>query len=178
MIQKKICMVGAFGVGKTSLVARFVHSLFSEKYQTTIGVKIDKKVVTVNGQEVTLMLWDLAGEDALTQVRPTHLRGASGYILVVDGCRKSTLDTAISLQQRAEEASGKVPFVVVANKGDLRDSWEIKDEDLSQCFSLGWPVVIASAKTGDAVEQLFYGLASRMLEEEHGRGQSAGTAGQ
>ena len=64
-------MVGAFGVGKTSLVARFVRSIFSDKYLTTLGVKIDKKTVNIDGQEMTLMLWDLAGEDALTQIKPS-----------------------------------------------------------------------------------------------------------
>jgi len=171
MIQKKICMVGAFGVGKTSLVARFVKSLFSEKYQTTVGVKIDKKVVSVGPEEVTLMLWDLAGEDALTQVRSAHLRGASGYILVVDGTRRSTLDTARSLHDRAQEAAGGVPFLLVVNKADLRDQWEINDEDLSECTSRGWRVITASAKTGDTVERLFLDLAYRMLEEDHGREQ-------
>lgn len=178
MIQKKICMVGAFGVGKTSLVARFVDCSFSDKYHTTVGVKVDKKIVSVDGQDVMLILWDLAGEDALTQVRPAHLRGTSGYILVADGCRRSTLDIAFSLQQRAEEAAGKVPFVLVVNKADLQDAWEIKDADMSQWSSHGWPLIVASAKTGDAVEQLFHELASRMLKEEHGREQSAGAAGQ
>ena len=176
MIQKKICMVGAFGVGKTSLVARFVKSLFSEKYQTTVGVKIDKKVVSVGPEEVTLVLWDLAGEDALTQVRPAHLRGASGYILVVDGTRRSTLDTARSLQQRAQEAAGSVPFVLVVNKADLRESWEVIDKDLAECSAHGWSVWTASAKTGETVDHLFLELATRMLEEDHGRGQPAGAA--
>ncbi len=171
MIQKKVCMVGAFGVGKTSLVSRFVKSLFSEKYQTTVGVKIDKKVVSVGPEEVTLVLWDLAGEDALTQVRPAHLRGASGYVLVVDGTRKSTLETARSLHARALEAAGAVPFVLVVNKADLRDDWEIDDKDLADCSSAGWSVMTASAKTGETVETLFLELASRMLEEEHGREQ-------
>ncbi len=173
MIQKKICMVGAFGVGKTSLVARFVKSLFSDKYQTTVGVKIDKKVVSVGPAEVTLVLWDLAGEDALTQVKATHLRGASGYILVADGTRRSTLDTARSLHDRAEEAVGDVPFVLVVNKADLRDSWAVNAQDLSECSSRGWAVLTASAKTGETVERLFLELASRMLEEDHGREQSA-----
>lgn len=176
MIQKKICMVGAFGVGKTSLVARFVQTLFSEKYQTTVGVKIDKKVVSVGPEEVTLVVWDLAGEDALTQVRPTHLRGASGYILVVDGTRRSTLDTARSLHDRAQEATGDVPFVLVVNKTDLRDEWEINEQDMTECSSRGWSVMTASAKTGETVERLFLELASRMLEEDHGREQSARAA--
>ena len=109
MIQKKVCMIGSFGVGKTSLVARFVRSIFSDKYHTTVGVKIDKKIVDVGGQQVTLVLWDIAGEDALTTVRPSQLRGASGYILVVDGLRKSTYETALDLQRRVGEAIGPVP---------------------------------------------------------------------
>ena len=85
MIQKKICMLGAYAVGKTSLVGRFVRSMFSEKYQTTVGVKIDQKTVNVGDQQVNMMLWDLHGEDEAQKVRLSYLRGASGYILVVDG---------------------------------------------------------------------------------------------
>jgi len=63
VIQKKICMLGSFSVGKTSLVSRFVSTVFSDKYLTTVGVKIDKKALTVGGEDVTLMLWDIYGED-------------------------------------------------------------------------------------------------------------------
>ena len=62
MIQKKICMLGAFAVGKTSLVKRYVHSMFSDKYLSTVGVKIDKKVLHNGDSEVMLMLWDLYGD--------------------------------------------------------------------------------------------------------------------
>ena len=166
MIQKKICMVGAFGVGKTSLVARFVFSIFSEKYQTTIGVKIDKKQIEVDGQDITLMLWDLAGEDALTQIRPPHLKGAAGFILVADGCRRSSLEAAQSLQGRVQEAAGAVPFVLVVNKADLRDTWEVQPADLDPLIAQNWPVLFASAKSGEGVEELFRELAVRMLKEE------------
>ncbi len=168
-------MVGAFGVGKTSLVARFVFSIFSEKYQTTIGVKIDKKQLKIQNQEVTLVLWDLAGEDALTQVKPAHLRGAFGYILVADGCRRSTLETARSLQERAAQAAGPVPFVLVVNKEDLRASWEIEEAELESLRAQGWTVLYASAKSGQGVEQLFHELAERMLKEEDAQAQAAGT---
>ena len=152
MIQKKICMVGSFGVGKTSLVARYVRSIFSDKYLTTVGVKIDKKLVTVGDQEMTLMLWDLAGEDARTQVKATQLRGSSGYILVSDGCRASTLQVAIDLQKRAEEELGKVPFTCVVNKVDLRDSWEIDAPALDALSSMGWTLLLTSAKSGEGIE--------------------------
>lgn len=161
-------MVGAFGVGKTSLVSRFVKSIFSDKYLTTLGVKIDKKAISVGGQELTLVLWDLAGEDALTQVKSTQLRGSSGYILVVDGCRASTLQTAIDLQSRAEAELGKIPFTCVVNKADLRQSWEVHEDALDRLSAMGWPVLLTSAKSGDGVEELFQGLAARMLHAKDG----------
>ena len=98
VIQKKICMLGAYAVGKTSLVARFVRSIFSEKYHSTVGVKIDKKTVTIGEQETTLILWDLAGEADFYHVRMSYLRGSAGYLLVADGLRRTSLEKAIELQ--------------------------------------------------------------------------------
>jgi small GTP-binding protein len=163
-------MIGAFGVGKTSLVARFVRSIFSDKYLTTVGVKIDKKALTIGAQELTLMLWDLAGEDALTEVKSTQLRGSSGYILVADGCRSSTLEAAINLQSRAEAELGKVPFTCVVNKADLRGSWEVDAAMLGRLSDLGWIFLLTSAKSGEGVEELFEELAERMLQTGDKRG--------
>src|SRR5258708_29384662 len=120
-MKKKIWLVGLFGVGKTSLVRRYVQRMFEDKYLTTIGVKIDKKDVNVDGQEVTLAIWDIAGEDDLAQARISHLRGASGYLLVADGTRRVSLDKAMELKQRIEELLGTLPFLLVINKADLRD---------------------------------------------------------
>ena len=169
IIQKKICMVGMFGVGKTSLVVRFIKSMFADKYLTTLGVKVDKKVVTVDGQDVTLMLWDMAGKDALTEIKADHIRGAAGYILVIDGCRRSTLDEAIALQAQVEAQLGAVPFTCVVNKVDLRDTWEVDQAALDGLIARGWPLLLTSAKSGEGVEALFTGLAERMLapKESH-----------
>src|ERR1044071_1650162 len=105
-------MIGAFAVGKTSLVARFVKSIFSEKYLTTVGVKIDKKSLSVGDQEMTLILWDLAGEDEFMQVRMSYLRGSAGYFLVADGTRRATPDKTIEVQQRAGKEKGDRKRVV------------------------------------------------------------------
>ena len=91
-------MLGGFAVGKTSLVRRLVSGIFSEKYLTTVGVKIDQKTVTVQGKELLLVLWDLYGDDDYQKVRASYLQGSSGYILVIDGTRKETVDVAIRLQ--------------------------------------------------------------------------------
>jgi hypothetical protein len=128
MLQKKICMLGSFSVGKTSLVKRFVESIFSEKYLTTVGVKINKRAVTVHGEDLTVMLWDLYGEDEYQKIRMSYLRGASGYLLVADGTRPATLDKAFAIQEEAEKHFGPTPYVVALNKCDLTQEWEISPE--------------------------------------------------
>jgi len=163
MTQKKICMLGGFAVGKTSLVSRFVTSIFSDKYLTTVGVKIDKKTVKVGADEVNLLLWDMYGQDEFQTVRESYLRGASGYLLVADGTRAATLDTARTLQRTAESVVGRVPFLLVLNKADLDAQWEIDDKALWKLAEHGWSVVRTSAKTGDGVEEAFTKLAEEML---------------
>ncbi len=160
MIQKKICMLGATGVGKTSLVRQYVQSVFSEKYHTTIGVKVDKKVVRLDNQEVTMMLWDLQGEDDDFKIRPSFLRGASGYILVVDLTRAASLDAAKRIQCMIEDEVGQVPFMILFNKNDLTDEIEIDHEWMVE-FA-GEKVLRTSAKTGENVEEAFVGLAEKM----------------
>jgi small GTP-binding protein len=162
MLKKKICMVGQFAVGKTSLVRRFVDSIFDERYLTTIGVKIDRKDVTIDGKSITLMLWDLAGEDELAQLNLSHLRGASGYILVADGCRAATLAKAAELQQRIAEMLGPLPFVLVVNKADLRDQWEVQSAQIAE---YGWPTFETSAKAGKGVDEMFLGLAATLIRD-------------
>ena len=160
-------MLGSFGVGKTSLVARFVHSLFSDKYHTTVGVKIDKKIVRVDGSEVTLMLWDLAGEETNAPVNIHQMRDAAGYLLVVDGCRGKTLETALSIQERVENEIGPSPFLLLANKADERFNWEIPDSTWQQLKERGWTVLETSAKTGEQVEEAFLTLTGRILRTQH-----------
>ncbi len=163
-MKKKICMLGGFAVGKTSLVRRFVKSIFSEKYLTTVGVKIDKKEVIVSGREMDLILWDIYGEDEFQSVQTSHLRGASGYFLVVDITRRVTLDTAFMLQKRAEETIGKVPFVLVFNKSDLEDECQIDSTIIRELSGSDLLVAQTSAKTGHGVEQAFMTLAGKMME--------------
>ena len=164
MIQKKICMVGAFAVGKTSLVARFVESIFSEKYHTTVGVKISKKALQVGDQEWHLILWDLAGEDEFLQIRTSYLRGSAGYLLVVDGTRRATLDTAMSIQQRIVDTVGNIPFVVLFNKSDLTNEWEIANDAFEELSHKDWAWLKASAKTGEGVDEAFLTLITKMPE--------------
>jgi small GTP-binding protein len=165
MLQKKICMLGSFSVGKTSLVRRFVESIFSDVYQTSIGVKLNKKVVRVNNQDVTLVLWDIHGEDVYQKIHMSYLRGMSGYLLVTDGTRRQTLEDALALNQRVIQEAGKVPAILVLNKSDLVDRWEIDSARESELAAAGWTILHTSAKTGASVEEVFSQLAAATLAE-------------
>ena len=161
-LQKKICMVGGFSVGKTSLVKRFVESVFSEAYLTTVGVKIDKKTVDLSDRIVTLILWDLAGEDDISSLRMSYLRGSAGYVLVADGTRPATLEVALSLRRRVEADCGPLPFVLLLNKSDLQEEWVVRDEEVEGLRQNGWWVRSTSARTGEGVDDAFRALAERL----------------
>lgn len=164
MIQKKVCLLGTSGVGKTSLVAQFVHSIFSEKYLTTVGVKIDKKNVTVEGTEVTLVIWDLAGDDDFQRLQTSYLRGTSGYLLVADGTRRVTLDQALELQKRVAETLGSAPFILALNKADLAPQWEVEEARVASLAAQNFTILKTSAKEGAGVEEAFAQLARRMIQ--------------
>lgn len=159
MLKKKVCMLGAFSVGKTSLVRQFVTSVFSDKYLTTVGVKVDKKRITLETAEMDLLIWDIYGEDSLQSISPSYLRGAAGYILVVDGTRKETFNVAREIDERVERTLGQLPTVVMVNKCDLEDSWDMTGETFKQMAALGWRVHRTSARTGQGVEEAFRELA-------------------
>ena len=166
MIQKKVCMLGSFGVGKTSLVARFVQGIFSTKYQSTVGVKIDKREMKVGDKDVLLMLWDLAGEDSRSQAQTSYLKGAAGYFLVVDGTWSESLATAKSIHKRALETVGEIPFMLIVNKSDLWDKWQITSPDLEKLEAEGWKIQLTSAKTGVGVEEMFTRLTEEVLRQQ------------
>jgi small GTP-binding protein len=163
VIQKKVCMLGSFAVGKTSLVRRFVEGRYDERYLTTVGVKIDRRDVDVDGREVRLVLWDIHGEDDLQKVRSSYLRGAAGCLLVVDGTRAATLDTALELRERARQGAGDPRCVLLLNKADLMSEWEISRETVMERVPSDCPVLDTSALSGEGVEVAFDMLARRLV---------------
>lgn len=163
MLQKKICMVGVFGTGKTCLVQQYVHSRFSVKYLSTVGVKIDRKQVRVGSQDVSLLLWDLEGRDQHHDINPSYLRGAHGLIYVVDGTRRETFDQVAELRELATRTLGDVPSVVALNKVDLTDQWQLNPADESALTAGGQHRIRTSARTGEGVEATFNWLAEATL---------------
>ena len=159
MLQKKICMVGMYGTGKTCLVQRYVHSLFSVKYLTTVGVKIDRREVQASGQPVMLMLWDLEGRDEVRNINPSYLKGAHGILYVVDGTRRDTFDKLFEIRDLVTKTVGAVPSVVALNKSDLTDQWQLANRLATE----GLFALRTSAKSGANVEAAFQHLADATI---------------
>ena len=164
MLQKKICLLGSFAVGKTSLVRRYVESIYSDVYQTTVGVKVDKKVVTVDTWEMTMVLWDLYGEDEFSRKcdGPT-CAGRRVTFWLVTGRAARHWTRRFSLEERVRKEVGEIPFIFVINKCDLVADWQLDDSLESQFAAKNWIVLRSSAKTGENVEEAFSQLARKML---------------
>lgn len=163
MIKRKICLIGAYAVGKTSLVRRFVSGVFSEAYLTTVGIKIDQRATRLpDGREALLMIWDLAGRDEFEAVRKSYLSGASGFVFVADGTRRETLDAVAEEMAEIEPLYPGLPAVLLINKRDLSADWEIDESTLSAWRDRGLSVHLTSARSGEQVAEAFDDLAARM----------------
>ena len=156
-------MLGTFAVGKTSLVRRYVKGIFSDKYLTTMGAKVDKKTVNFGDKTVDLLLWDLNGEDRFQELSMDYVQGTAGYLLVIDSTRRSSFEAAHQLRQKVENEIGPVPFIVVFNKADLNQQWENQDKEIQQLEDSGWTIMHSSAKTGTGVEEIFQTLTEMIM---------------
>jgi small GTP-binding protein len=167
-IQKKVCLLGDFAVGKTSLVRRFVEGRFDDKYLSTIGVKISRKEIkrpndTGPDAVLHLLLWDLAGGDDFTQVGSSYLRGAAGALIVCDLTRRETLQAFTFYTQQLQALNVNPALVIVGNKADLTAERTITDQALRELApGRDIPCLLTSAKTGQGVEEAFQLLAEKL----------------
>lgn len=170
-INKKVCLLGDFGVGKTSLVRRFVYERFEDKYLSTIGVKISRKSLTLSYQEklidLSIILWDLAGSEEFNQFRASYLRGASGIMLVCDLTRPDTLHNLPSYLGDMRQVCPVADIILAANKSDLVDEQRISTSEI-EAFAggLNIPYYLTSAKSGDMVEAIFRHLGQMMMSRQ------------
>ncbi|MDH3273673.1 MAG: GTP-binding protein [Gammaproteobacteria bacterium] len=167
-ITSKICVVGDFAVGKTSVIERFVSNQFSEKYLTTVGVKIDTKEISLaeRGISVKLIIWDVAGAEEFGAKEFAYLRGATGFIFVVDGTREQTLISAQNLRNQIREKYGVLPAVLLLNKCDLSGMWRIDNEKIEPLRADFDEVYRTSAKTGVDVEVALSMLANLIVTQD------------
>ncbi|MEZ4865278.1 MAG: Rab family GTPase [Caldilineaceae bacterium] len=166
--SKKVCLLGDFAVGKTSLVRRFVHNRFDDQYISTIGVKVSRKTVMApyHGEvvELTMMLWDLAGSQEFNSVTGSYLRGAAGAILVCDMTRAETLNNLQRYVDDLAKVNTQIKLVIAANKNDLPDQFQLTVEQVNAyAATLNTVCFLTSAKQGAEVDTMFRHLGKLLL---------------
>jgi hypothetical protein len=169
-VMKKICMLGDPAVGKTSLVGRFVFSMFDDKYIETIGAKVTKRtmaiehVATKQRWRLKLMIWDIAGQRTLDFIKPTYYRDAEGALIVADCTRRETLANVPRWCSSIRDVCGEIPVVVLVNKSDLREHAQFgADETGEVAEKLTAPFFMTSAKSGQNVENAFSALGRSLV---------------
>ena len=171
-ISKKICLIGDFGVGKTSLIRRFVDKQFSDKYLSTVGVKISRKAVGLTDLEqqkqltLQLLIWDIEGSTKFKGISASYFQGAKGAILVGDVTRPESLESISEHLQAFLKANPKGKAAIALNKSDLIDAEYL--EKYRQIYSFndnsGFVSTYAtSAKTGTNVDNIFQSLSHSMI---------------
>lgn len=162
VIQKKVCLLGDFGVGKTSLVRRFVEGRFDDKYLSTIGVRISRKTLPRADGLLHLLLWDLAGAQGFN-TQASYLAGVAAALIVCDLTRAETLASCAKYVHQVRALNIAAPLVFVGNKVDLTAERAIAEADLRACGKTqGGDYVLTSAKTGAGVELAFDLLAVKL----------------
>jgi len=167
VIQKKICLLGDMGVGKTSLMRRFVTGYFDERYLSTVGVNISRKTLIRPTCTMNMLLWEIEGADGLKKKHLNFLRGVSGAIIVCDLTRYHTLLTLERYTKQLRELNPSAAIVLVANKADLPIQRVISDNELHAiAHKLSAPYLLASAKTDTQINEAFYLLAEQIEQQK------------
>ena len=168
----KVCLLGDGAVGKTSLIDRFVDNNFSEEYLLTVGTRTSKKEILIRNPQLnrdihlTLIIWDIMGQYSLRKVlHPAFLKGAKGAMIVCDLTRQETMEHLDRWVDTLFVEGQVMPFLVIANKNDLRENHEITLSDVDMISKAYLTTTLStSAKTGENVEKAFQVLGEKIIQ--------------
>ena len=162
----KVLLLGNSDVGKSSLLLRFVDSLWNDAFVPTIGVDFKVKTLEINNNKVKMQIWDTAGQERFRTVVSTYFRGAHGILLLYDVTNKDSFKNLENwLIEIEKNSSDKVLKILVGNKCDLSDDREIQTEE-GQAFAVrnGMEFMETSAKMNTNVSEAFETLGKLMIE--------------
>ena len=163
----KICLLGDGGVGKTSLVYRFIENRFSRDFKSTLGVNLLKKKIKLeDGKDVSVQLWDLGGQEAYKKLRKLYLEGSQGALIVFDVLAQKSFDNLEDWVQSFIQIRGaNMPMLLIANKIDLADRRVVtRAQAEAYAEKYGMDLIETSAATGENVEKAFTDLIRKIVD--------------
>ncbi len=167
----KICLIGDVGVGKTSLVRRYVLDQFNDKYIATIGTKVTKRNVKVKNpatseeETAVLLIWDIMGQPSFREIlREAYFYGAQGGLCVCDITSRDSFNELRYWIKAMTATAGPVPMVVLGNKSDLKEKRDVTAEELADfAGKFNASAMLTSAKTGENVEKAFSSVVEKVM---------------
>ena len=168
-LSKKVLLLGDPGVGKTSLIRKFVYDMFDDNYISTLGAKVSRKGLLLDHPskdikvDLKLMIWDVMGQKEYSMLHQSAYLGAQGALIVCDITRKNTLDSVVSWITELFNVVGEIPIILIGNKNDLsrREITSEEGQDLAKKFNFGY--IETSALNGNNVLDAFNEIAQNLL---------------
>lgn len=160
----KVCLLGDKAVGKTSTIKRFVYSLFDDKYISTVGTNVEKKQINIGENTISLMVWDILGEEGFDKLRSAYYSGARGGIFVCDATQRTSLYNIDNWIKSLFAVTGKIPVIIFCNKWDLKEKNVDLEEVKIMADTYNALYLTTSAKTGENVDEGFNRLSKKILE--------------
>eukprot|EP00118_Oscarella_pearsei_P001335 m.7189 g.7189 ORF g.7189 m.7189 type:complete len:195 (+) comp17966_c0_seq1:115-699(+) len=167
MREIKLCLLGDSGVGKSSLVLRFVSDTFNERAETTIGASFMSKTLIVDDRSFKYQIWDTAGQEKYRGLAPMYYRGAAAAIVVYDVTKMDTFKTLKSWIKELQQLGPRdIVIAVAGNKCDLEEMREVPTKEaIAYAESIGAVFSETSAKTAINVKDIFVRICQRLPSE-------------
>ncbi|WP_420642155.1 Rab family GTPase [Candidatus Leptofilum sp.] len=166
IVQKKICLLGDFSVGKTSLIRRYVEERFDESYLSTIGVHMSRKRLERADHFLDFFIWDLIGGEDFTKIGQNYLLGAAGALIVCDLTRPDSVPKLAYYAEQMRAVNETAVLIFIGNKVDLTIDRAVTDHHLRLALAtLADSFLLTSAKTGENVNEAFTQLADALEED-------------